>query len=157
MTKLLFILLVFMGCTNKMSDFDLLTEPYKNMISQFGKKNRASDFSLLCYYSEKVDSWDYPQDTLEIKKSIDILELNITIYSSDLDVIWYYPSVENIDKYESYVDCDSFRDREFSNECPLYASLGLIEDTSDIWGIWVHKDSLKYFYITDANKSIYLD
>ena len=95
------------------------------------------------FYNELIGGWDFPSDTTTIKKDIDNLQYNVSIYSEESkNLIWSYPSLVNPSGYIIFADSESLGAIHNIN-IPLYVSFGNNEQEENLTS--VKKGGLVYF------------
>ena len=106
------------------------------------------DAQELYFYGDLLNDWDFPQDSLNIKKDINNLRLNVTFYGQDSSLVWYYPEPVYPDGYLSYADSDDLEKIHFIKN-PLFVSHGSTD--SDEFLTYVKKDSFHVFISINQN------
>ena len=106
------------------------------------------DAQELYFYGDLLNSWVFPGDSLNIKKDIDNLRLNVTFYGQDSSLVWYYPKPVYPDGYLSYADSDDLEKIHFIKN-PLYVSHGSTEN--DEFLTYVKKDTFHVFISINQN------
>ena len=106
------------------------------------------DAQELYFYGDLLNDWEFPQDSLNIKKDINNLRLNVTFYGQDSSLVWYYPKPVYPDGYLSYADSDDLEKIHFIKN-PLFVSHGSTE--SDEFLTYVKKDSFHVFISINQN------
>ena len=106
------------------------------------------DAQELYFYGDLLSDWDFPQDSLNIKKDINNLRLNVTFYGQDSSLVWYYPEPVYPDGYLSYADSDDLEKIHFIKN-PLFVSHGSTD--SDEFLTYVKKDSFHVFISINQN------
>ncbi len=105
------------------------------------------DAHELFFYSQLIDSWNYPQDTTQIKLEIDNLHFSLSIYDNiGGDLVWFYPDTVNPRGYIGYSNSDTLG---FIHDIdiPLYVSFGSTDVDANI--TWIEKSGLHYFLKID--------
>tara|TARA_X000001036_G_C20680496_1_gene805757 strand:- start:136 stop:1458 length:1323 start_codon:yes stop_codon:yes gene_type:complete len=100
------------------------------------------DAQELYFYGDLLDDWEFPSDSLNIKKDINNLRLNVTFYGQDSSLVWYYPKPVYPDGYLSYADSDDLEKIHFIKN-PLFVSHGSTDN--DEFLTYVKKDSFHVF------------
>ncbi len=101
------------------------------------------DAHELYFYSQLLEQWSFPEDSLSIKNDVDNLHFSVTIYD-DIggDIVWSYPDTVHAKGYISYSNSDTLGIIH-NISIPRYISFGSTDEDEYItWGI---KDSLHYF------------
>ena len=106
------------------------------------------DAQELYFYGDLLNGWDFPQDSLNIKKDINNLRLNVTFYGQDSSLVWYYPEPVYPGGYLSYADSDDLEKIHFIKN-PLFVSHGSTD--SDEFLTYVKKDSFHVFISINQN------
>tara|TARA_Y100001935_G_scaffold191741_1_gene159917 strand:+ start:47 stop:1369 length:1323 start_codon:yes stop_codon:yes gene_type:complete len=100
------------------------------------------DAQELYFYGDLLNNWKFPQDSLNIKRDINNLRLNVTFYGQDSSLVWYYPEPVYPDGYLSYADSDDLEKIHFIKN-PLFVSHGSTD--GDEFLTYVKKDSFHVF------------
>ena len=106
------------------------------------------DAQELYFYGDLLNDWEFPQDSLNIKKDINNLRLNVTFYGQDSSLVWYYPKPVYPDGYLSYADSDDLEKIHFIKN-PLFVSHGSTDN--DEFLTYVKKDSFHVFISINQN------
>ena len=104
------------------------------------------DAQELFFYGFLVDSWDFPEDTLSIKREVDNLHLNVSFFNQDSSVAWFYPQKVNPEGYLDYTNSGDFKDLH-NVVTPLFGSFG--SNVNGEYMTYVNKDSFHVFLYTD--------
>lgn len=101
------------------------------------------DAHELYFYSELIEGWSFPEDSLSIQNDVDNLHFSVSIYDEiGGDVIWAYPDTVRAKGYISYSNSDTLGIMH-NISIPLYVSFGSTDH--DEYITWAVKDSLHYF------------
>ena len=106
------------------------------------------DAQELYFYGDLLNDWEFPEDSLNIKKDINNLRLNVTFYGADSSLVWYYPEPVYPDGYLSYADSDDLEKIHLIKN-PLFVSHGSTD--SDEFLTYVKKDSFHVFISINQN------
>ena len=64
------------------------------------------DAHEMYFYSQLINSWDFPSDSIKIKQDIINLQYNISIYSENKNMLWAFPSEVDTTGYTIVVDSE---------------------------------------------------
>ena len=105
------------------------------------------DAQELYFHSHIVDDWNFPEDSIGIKKDVDDLRFNVAFYDQDSSVVWFYPKPINPEGYLDYVNSGDYEELH-QIISPLFASHGSSIDNEFL--TYVKKDSFHVFLYTDV-------
>jgi signal transduction histidine kinase len=100
------------------------------------------DAHEMYFYSQLINSWDFPLDSIKIKQDVINLQYNISIYSGDKNLIWSFPSGVDTTGYTIIVDSE-YLGLIHNIKIPSYVSFGKNDSDENLTS--VKKEGLYYF------------
>ena len=110
--------------------FILIIINYQVIMLSYTEQDTILDAHEFYYYSEMIQSWGLPPDTIKVHEDLTNLQLSgCIVFDVDKDstVYWNFPKDFFPDKYRSYSDSE-WLGEVWNVDIPLYVSFGEMEN-----------------------------
>ena len=109
----------------------------------YTEQDSVLDAHDLYFYSNLVDGWGEPLDTIKTKNDLDNLHLSLSVYSAeDSSLVWFYPKIINPSGYYNFLDSKDLGGA-YNINFPVFTSFG----ESDIYANLIYVNNGDHYFM----------